>query len=114
MNSAATLIPIVAKIVLVRPILRELLNRRELHTLGVIGHGLSFRPLRGADTLMQIGEVGLMGLEMKRANSGVAGHSVLLRRRLRLQRGLRGPRQQRCQKARCAELEAAAAAYRHA
>ncbi len=34
-----------APIVLVRPILRELLHRRELHALGCVGHLFAFRPL---------------------------------------------------------------------
>lgn len=69
-----------APIVLVRPVLRELLHGCELDTLRCIRYLFAVGPLRCADALAQIGEVGLRHLEMKRTNSGVVGHGALLLR----------------------------------
>src|SRR5437870_2652742 len=58
-------------IVLVRPILRELLHRRQLHALCGVGDLFALWPLCGLNALAQIGEVRLRRLEVKRTNSGV-------------------------------------------
>ena len=58
-------------IVLGPPILRELLHRRQLHTLCGVGDLFALRPLCGLNALAQIGEVCLRRLEVKRTYSGV-------------------------------------------
>ena len=70
-----------APIVLVRPILRELLHRRELHALRCVRDLFALRPFGCRDAIAQVDEVGLRGLEMKRTNSGVVGHGLFLLRR---------------------------------
>src|SRR3954464_8038742 len=69
-----------APIVLVRPILRELLHRRQLHALRRVGDLFAFGPLRCAYAPAQVDKVRLRSLEMKWANSGFVSHGALLLR----------------------------------
>jgi len=70
-----------APIVRVRPILRELLHGCELDALRCIRDLFALRPLGCFDAIAQVDDVGLRGLEMKRTNSGVVSHGLLLLRR---------------------------------
>jgi len=70
-----------APIVRVRPILRELLHGCELDALRCIRDLFALRPLGCFDAIAQVDDVGLRGLEMKRTNSGVISHGLLLLRR---------------------------------
>src|SRR5271157_3404613 len=67
-----------APIVRVHPILRELLHGCELDALRCIRDQFALRPLGRLDAIAQIDEVGFKGLEMKRTNSGVVSHSLIL------------------------------------
>src|SRR6266849_3449354 len=60
-----------APIVLVRPILREFLHRRELHALRCIRYEFSLRPLGCVNASAQVGEVRLRCLKVKWTNSGL-------------------------------------------
>src|ERR1700687_3522465 len=70
-----------APIVRVHPILRELLHGCELDALRCIRDLFALRPLGCFNAIAQVDEVGLWGLEMKRTNSGVVSHGLLLLRR---------------------------------
>src|SRR3569832_1974440 len=61
-----------------RPILRELLHRRELHALCVVRNLFAVRPFGCLHALAQIGKLGIGEIHMKGANGGFICHSILL------------------------------------
>jgi hypothetical protein len=60
-------------VVLRRPVTGELLHRRQLHALRLIGDGLPVGPAHRRDALPQVVEVRLRGLEAKGADGGSVG-----------------------------------------
>jgi hypothetical protein len=57
-----------AQVVVVPPVARELLRRRELHALRRIGDRLRFGPLGRVDSLAQVGELGFRKRNAERTN----------------------------------------------
>ena len=57
-----------APVVVVRPVAHELLHRRELHALRLIGNGLTIRPARRRETAAQIEQILLGHADVERAN----------------------------------------------
>src|SRR5882672_1114781 len=63
-----------APVVLCRPIARESLSRRELHSLRLIGDRLPLRPPCRVDALAQLGKFRFRNIiYMKRTNAGLTG-----------------------------------------
>src|SRR5262245_50431222 len=58
-------------VVVCRPIVREGLNRRELHALRCIRDGFSFGPLCRVDAPAQVGQFRFWNIDMKWTNSGL-------------------------------------------
>ncbi len=68
-----------APVVLCRPITRQRLSRRELHSLRGICNGLAFRPFRSEDALFQIGEFRVRNVHLKRAEGVLVRACCMLR-----------------------------------
>src|SRR5919112_4183128 len=66
-----------APVVICGPVAREFLHRRELHTLGLIGDGLLFGPLRVRDAATEVEEILFGNVDAEGADSGL-GHGGLL------------------------------------
>src|SRR5262249_48272108 len=70
-----------APVVFGRPVAREVLYRRELHTLRPVGDELPRRPARRRDTAPQVVDLLLWNLDVERANLGgsvVRAHNASL------------------------------------
>ena len=66
-----------APVVLRRPIVREFLNRRELHALRCVGDRLTVGPPRRRDASAEICEFLLRNVDVKRADSVVFDRTQL-------------------------------------
>jgi hypothetical protein len=69
----------VAPVVAAAPVRNQVLDRRQLHTLRPICDGLLAGSARGRDTPLEVGQVFVRHVDLKRADGGVGhGHAALL------------------------------------